>query len=333
MRVVLWVDAGPQAGFGHLARALALADALGAAGATCRFVVPPDATARTWLRAAEHHDPILLTDPERPWPEVLVAAETADVVVVDVRRPLAADEVRALGATARVVLIDDDGPGAALADLVVAPCGPSGQPRWLVGPAYVPLRAPALRPPRATAATPVVLVSMGGSDPGGFTAPVVEALAAVRPRVEVRVVANPASRVWLQLGPLCARHGFAAPWAVEPGGLGRHLAVADLAVLAFGVTVYEALASGVPAIALCRTAGDEAHAARLGDGVQSLGTAWDGDEVTAAVAALAADPARRAAMGRAGRATVDGRGAERVAAHVVALAAAGRDGAGAPARG
>lgn len=332
MRVLLWVDAGPEAGFGHLGRGLALADALAAAGATCRFVVPPDVTARAWLRAAGHDDPILLGDPGHPWAEVLVAAETADVVVVDVRRPLAADEVRALGVTARVVLIDDLGSGAALADLVVAPCGDGEPPRRLVGPQYMPLRAPALRPPRATAATPVVLVSMGGSDPGGLTAPVVEALAAVRPRIEVRVVANPASRVWLQLGPLCARHGFAAPWAVEPGGLGRHLAVADLAVLAFGVTVYEALASGVPAVALCRTAGDVAHVARLGDGVRSLGTAWTAADVTAAVSALAADPAARAAMGRAGRAVVDGRGAERVAAHVVALGAAGRDGAGAPAR-
>jgi spore coat polysaccharide biosynthesis predicted glycosyltransferase SpsG len=326
VRVVLWADAGQAVGFGHLARTLALADALQAAGATCRFVVPPDATAHAWLRAAGHDDPMMLVDPDRPWPEVLVGAEAADVVIVDVRRPLTAAEVRALGASAHVVLVDDDGPGAALADLVVAPCGPTGEPRWLVGPAYVPLRAPALRPPRAASATPVVLVSMGGSDPGGLTAPV----------VEVRIVANPASRVWLQLGPLCARHGVAAPWAVEPGGLGRHLAVADLAVLAFGVTVYEALASGVPAIALCRTPGDEAHVARLGEGVRSLGMAWTPDDVTAAVSALAADPARRAAMSRAGRAMVDGRGAERVAAEIlalgVALGAAGRDGAGAPVR-
>jgi hypothetical protein len=58
-----------------------------------------------------------------------------------------------------------------------------------------------------------------------------------------------------------------------------------------------------------------AMAAYVGDG-----RTIDPEEVGWAVVALLEDPDRRVAMARAGRATVDGRGAERIAREVLALA-------------
>ena len=77
-----------------------------------------------------------------------------------------------------------------------------------------------------------------------------------------------------------------------------------------------AIAAGVPPIVLCRTSTDAAHAATLAErgALISLGCHWTPDDVASAVAALVEDPARRTAIGRAGRELVDGRGAERVAA-------------------
>jgi spore coat polysaccharide biosynthesis protein SpsF len=105
----------------------------------------------------------------------------------------------------------------------------------------------------------------------------------------------------------------------EPGGLGEHLAAADLAVLAFGVTVYEAMASGVPSVVLCRTSGDVEHARVLesAGAIVSLGAHWKPADVTRTVTALAGDAARRGAMARAGQARVDGHGAARVAARLL----------------
>ncbi len=316
MRVLVWVDAGPALGLGHLSRGMALAEALNARGARCRFAIAPDATALGWLRAAGQRDVLALPDPERALADVLAAVRDADVVVIDVKRPLERSEVRALQGSARVVVIDNPGAGVDEADLVVAPFGEARDVRWLVGAQWLPLRPPVAHDVTRPG---TVLVSMGGCDPGGLTAPVLDALGAVTPRPDVRAVVNPLAPVWGDARAVAARHGFAPPSPIEPGGLGEHLATAELAVLAFGVTVYEAMASGVPSLVLCRTSGDVEHARVLesAGAITSLGAHWKPADVTRAVTVLRADPSQRGAMARAGQARVDGHGAARVAARIV----------------
>ncbi len=322
--VLCWVDAGPAFGLGHVSRTLALAEALAAHGITCRFALPDDPTARAWLEAAGMLAPLVLPDREPALPHVLPATARVDAVIVDVRRPLGRDEVRALGGTCPVLVIDNAGDGVAEADLVLAPYVPGGarDERWLTGPEHVPLRwvFRDVRPERTPGQAPVVLVSMGASDPGGLTVPVIQALARLEHEIDVRVVANPAAPVWGALPALLARAGFAPPRAVEPAGTAAHLAAADVAVLAMGVTVYEAMACGVPAVVLCRTSGDAAHARALSarGAIESLGVYWTEERIAEVVGRLVASTAARAAMARAARGTVDGRGAERVAARLVA---------------
>ncbi len=344
MTVLCWVDAGPAFGLGHVSRTLALAEALGERGLACRFALAEDPTARAWLRVGGARIAAVLPRDEPALPHVLTAAAGVDAVVVDVRRPLERAEVRALGGGRPILVIDNDGPGVFNADLVLSPFGHGRGENWLTGAEHVPLRrafrlAGDLRP-RRRSANPVVLVSMGGSDPGGLTIPALEGVALARaacPRLSARVVANPAAPVWTQLPAALRRLDFPPASPLDPDAMVAHLAEADVAILALGVTVYEALACGVPAIVLCRTSGDVAHARALAarGAVVSLGQHWTEDRIAAAVAELVNDPQRCVAMSEAGRALVDGRGAERVAARLAALVAsrgtgerAGQAGAG-----
>jgi len=330
MTVVFWVDAGPTFGLGHVSRGLALAEALGARGVACRFVLEADPTALAWIAAAKLPAPLVVPPREPALPRVLAAVVNADAVVVDVQHPLAAAEVRALGGTRPVLVVDDAGPGAREADLVLAPFAPAGarDPRVLAGPEHVPLRravaAAGGRPRRPAGHVPTVLVSMGASDPGGLTVPAVEAVGRARAagaRLTARVVANPASPVWKALPALLRALDLPPACAVEPDRTAEHLAAADLALVAMGVTVYEAMAAGVPPLVVCRTSGDAAHARALEQrgGCTSLGQHWTVERAAAALATLAGDPERLAAMGRVGRGLVDGRGAERAAARLLAL--------------
>jgi len=330
--VLCWVDAGLAFGLGHVSRGLALAEALAARGLPCRFVLPPDPTALAWLQAAGFRAPLVLAEREPALPHVLAAAEGAAAVVVDVKHPLTRAEVRALGAGRPVLVVDNPGPGTAEADLVLAPAGAAKGRRWLAGPEFVPLRrafglAAALRGPEGAQA--VVLVCMGASDPGGLAIPALEGLGLTRARsarLSARVVANPLAPVWGRLPALLRRLGFPPAHPIDPAGMASHLVRADLALLAFGVTVYEAMACGVPAIVLCRTSADVAHARTLEErgALVSLGLHWTEERIAETVERLVASPARRRAMGEAGRALVDGRGAERVAARLVAALGSGR---------
>jgi spore coat polysaccharide biosynthesis predicted glycosyltransferase SpsG len=325
--VLCWTEAGPRVGFGHLSRVLALVEALEERGIACRVALPPDPTALAWLRIAGARAPIVLADEGPALPQVLDAAREAAAVIVDVRHPLTRAEVRALGAGRPVVIVDNAGPGATEADLVVAPFGVARDPRWLDGAAHVPLRRAfrlggELRGPRG--GSPLVLISMGASDPEGLTLLALDGLALARERVgrfTVRVLANPASPLWSRLPAWLRRLDFPPACPVDPAGMAGHLAEADLALVAMGVTVYEALASGVPPVVVCRTRGDVVHARGLAarGALVSLGLHPSEEAVAAAVEGLLASPARREAMAAAGRACVDGRGAERVADRLRAL--------------
>src|SRR5262249_46915459 len=159
------------------------------------FALVADSSAIAWLETAGFSGWIALPPDRSGLPAVLTAADDAAAVVLDVRQPVGVQMVRALKSPERrVVLVDNLGPGVEEADLVVAPFGAARGERWLAGPRWVPLRGllPAPRPERAEATRPTVLVSMGASDPGGLTVPVLEALARVgSARVMARVVANP----------------------------------------------------------------------------------------------------------------------------------------------
>jgi UDP-2,4-diacetamido-2,4,6-trideoxy-beta-L-altropyranose hydrolase len=284
-RALLVFDDGPGAGMGHRRRMAALATAMSRLGVRPELVPADDGHVK------------------------------ADVVVVDSYRHRADERGRF---EARVLAgIDDLGRDLAC-DVVVDPNpGASATPhhaarRVLVGPAYAlidpEIARLATRPVADEVAT--ALVASGAHDPRQAGRQMAVALAGLLPAVEVRLAVGP----WTELSP-----ADRVVTVRTEAGLGSALADADLVVTAAGVTLIEALALGRPTVAVV-LADNQVQAAR---GVEEVGAALRADlnEAPGVAATLAHDVARRRSLAAAARATVDGRGALRVARALLELAA------------
>lgn len=312
MAIRLLATAGPAEGQGHLARALALAEAL----------VELDLAVSLELLRGEPTD----RQAER-LAELGVALGGRPVeaaVVVDLPDP---NEGARDVAPDRLVVFDDRERFAGEACLVVQ----ASLPRWsgrgraaavLEGYAYAPLaravRDLRVRATEAPRRPPRVLVCFGGSDPDRVTARIAGALSGEgRWKLEVIVGAR--------------YHGSTEAWPVvplrDPPDFAARLAACDLAVIGSGTMKFEAACLGRPAILLA--AADDQRptgppfaatgaALYLGDG-RSI----DPAEVRVAVERLVADGAARARMGERARAVVDGEGSARVARAIAALVCPG----------
>jgi UDP-2,4-diacetamido-2,4,6-trideoxy-beta-L-altropyranose hydrolase len=162
-----------------------------------------------------------------------------------------------------------------------------------------------------------VLVTMGGSDPLGLSAPVATALA--HRGIATTVVLGPATAD----ASAVADHLASRP-SVEvasPAAFEDLLAGATVAVVGAGTTMWEGACLGTPMVAVVvadNQATPAAAAATRGfveviEGRPDRAGLGCAERVGDTVAALLADDDRRASLGRHGRAAVDGRGAERVA--------------------
>lgn len=315
-------DAGGEAGLGHFKRCAALARALGARGCTVDALVagPRDAG----LAAVA---PGLAVTPLDWWGaprRVLdaVAGRGVEAFVVDSYH---ADEtlLAALRRAGLVVAIDDlaDRPlpvdavvnGAWHAERLAYRAEPDT--RRLLGPRYALLDRTFAEAPGRDVGERVgcVLVTLGGSTPAAETAAAVSAVRAALPRARVDVLAGLAPSV-------AAAPGVTVHGAVP--SLRPLLLVADLAVTAGGMTLYECLATATPTVAVCLADNQRPNLEHLG--AAGLVVVADFATLTAAVARVAADRALRERLGAAGCAAIDGGGAERVADAIVRLLAARR---------
>ena len=260
------------------------------------------------------------------WLASAIESAAAGLLVLDVRDELTLENLRTIRERTRVhvAAIDDISDRRLAADHVFYP--PVPQVRTLEWPDFegsvhtgwewVLLRPEfAAEPRRSPHEPPVVLVTMGGSDPGGLTPRALRALALVPEPIECVVLLGPGFGHDAELAPLletCPHKWLIA----RDGDMRAHMLAADLAVLSFGVTAYEAAACALPALHLCLT---DDHAlsssafAQAGLAV-SLGLAKDVEKarLAEAVGAMLADRAGRNAMGARARRLVDGNGAARI---------------------
>lgn len=291
--VVMQVDGGPELGFGHVGRCLALAEELGDAAA----FRTDEPSVISYL--GEYGMIVVPTDAR------------SSVVVLDRARPVDVNHVRELRAAgARVALLDDPGPARNLADVVIdPPTGRSWPPasgRRLAGFEHALLRRE-IRAARSSPAPGIeVLVSMGGSDPDGVTPRLVGALR----EAGIDVVAA--------LGP--GYGGPSVPEALLPGTWPRALAGTRLLITRFGHTLLEAAHLGVPAIVIAHEQHDRRDAAAFSrHGTIASLQAPEPEAVAALAARLLAEPAQLRQMASRGRELVDGYGAARVATALLEL--------------
>lgn len=244
-----------------------------------------------------------------------------DAVLVDVPDP---NEITDRWPADVLAVLDDREWFRGSAALVIQPSldrwsGKARAERVLAGYAYAPIRG-SLRELAASAsagaAETEVLVCFGGSDPADVGGRVTLAIAGAGPW-PTTVVVGPDYRGRLGEG------GGDAVVVRDPPDLDRRLASATLVVGGAGTMKFELALLGRPMVLLA-VVDDQlpvgppfaaTGAARyLGDG-----RTIDPADVATAVAALMADAAARSAMAARGRAIVDGRGAERIAAAVLEL--------------
>jgi spore coat polysaccharide biosynthesis protein SpsF len=266
------------------------------------------------------------------WLTDAVETTAAEILVLDVRDELTLHDVRTIRERTRVrVAVIDDVSDRRLAagDVFYPPVPQAHALEWRdfagrvhTGWEWVLLRPEfAAEPRRAPHELPVVLVTMGGSDPAGLTVRAMRILALVPGPIDCVVLLGPGFGDDAELSRVlqtCPHESL----IVRDGDVRAHMLAADLAVLSFGVTAYEAAACALPAVHLCLT---DDHAlsssafAQAGIAV-SLGRAEDVEEarLVEVVEGMLADNAGRGAMGARARSLVDGEGLARIARVIAA---------------
>lgn len=330
--ILIRCDGTPRLGLGHVTRCLALAAALrDSFGRSICFASAEDGVGADMIRQ-QGFDPEIKPEgsDESDWLGTLIDRHSPDCLVLDIRTPLSADslrEYRNRGIVAAV--IDDPSDRRKAADLAFYPPVPQiYEADWdgfdgeaCIGWEYILLnQAFCRRGAHVDHPVPHILITMGGSDPGGLT---LKALEALRP------ITLP-YRAMVVLGRAFMHDGALQKLAPDlPDGIEFYRDVtdmpslmekADFAIAAFGNTAYELAALGVPSILLGLTP-DHARSARalhqkgmavsLGDH-QHLHLA----ELTTTIETFMTDKSRRLSMRRACT-PVDGLGAYRTAKRIV----------------
>jgi spore coat polysaccharide biosynthesis predicted glycosyltransferase SpsG len=321
-RVLFRAAAGPRRGFGHLMRCGVLARMLGTrrelslrgSAATARA-----ARALGWRVLAQRGS--ALDTLQRFAPTLLVIDDPSSRAArVWVR---AAQQLGIPVASAH-----DLGYGRAGADLTIdgslrLPRG--RRPADLQGPAFAMLNPEleTLRHHNPARRTNHVLIALGG---GSHVRTIGPALAA-----RVRQVA-PGVRVEIAAGLLPHRAAGELPegcrW-LRTSSLATVLATTSAAVLAGGVTLYEACALGTPVVTLAVVPAQRVTTSAFAEAGATIEASHSTrrraiDRAAAGVSYLLAHPREAARQSARARALVDGRGAWRVREYLLALAARGR---------
>lgn len=293
-RAVIAADAGPEHGLGHLSRSSAVAVALRSRGfeVGCLGL----GAAGPLVRDGVEWEPTRHAD---------VDLTAADVAVLDSYHL----DVAAIAREHPVVTMHDRGgvPDGVRLAVSVAREERDGGPTLLAGPRYACLRPRfwglGLREPRDPVRS--IVLTTGAGDLGGLAGRLAEALRDALPDARLTVVRGPQA-------------GGSLPDGVEvldaPESLLDVLLGADLVACAAGQTMLEALATGVPCVAVAAVENQAAQAGALAAaGAVRAADAADPVACAAAMARLAGDAAERRALSRRAQQIVDGYGALRVA--------------------
>jgi spore coat polysaccharide biosynthesis predicted glycosyltransferase SpsG/RimJ/RimL family protein N-acetyltransferase len=282
-------DGGMRVGAGHVARSLQIALAFEAAGTPVVFVGHYDGIAAGLLDAAG----VSATRPTGHG--ALGIPATATAVVVD-SYEIPATDVEAAAGVLPVAAVVDEGPVPRATAVLAyhldaqARIDVPAESVPVLGPDFAPVR-PALVAARRRRGLGTALVTAGGGETGlSFAAEAAHDLLALDPDLRIAVAAPEPARV----------DDERLVWRTEPGGLGRRIAWADVAVTAAGSTPYDLACAGVPMALRAIAPNQEPVAAAFLAAGLAVGDVRD-----------LIEPARRDELAQAGPQWIDGFGAHR----------------------
>jgi UDP-2,4-diacetamido-2,4,6-trideoxy-beta-L-altropyranose hydrolase len=332
--LLIRADGNPQIGLGHLMRCLALAQHWQQRCGPVTFAMAeevPVFAARLRKEGGDLH--LLGIEPGSPVDAdataALAEARGAAWIVCDGYHFGGAYQARLKASGRRLLFVDDYGHCEEYcADLVLnqnlyAQPAPyawrSSGSDLLLGSRYALLRREfAAHPPEPRAAPAQagrLLITLGGSDPVDFTSIALAALAHVD-AMQALVLVGGSNPHRDRIDHAASLLGERVTVVTAVDDMPARMAWADLALTAGGSTCWELLYMGVPALVVV-LADNQLQVAQAmahqGAGIDlGRAAALDAVRLGATIATLARDQAARHAMAQAGRALVDGRGAERV---------------------
>jgi spore coat polysaccharide biosynthesis predicted glycosyltransferase SpsG len=343
MKVLYRADGSPEIGTGHIIRGLILRRRLESLGAQVCFVTGDLPWGAQRLREANCNLVTIPADADQEAEREVVCsalqALPADVCVMDVLETSDA-QTRALKEKGcRLVCLDDVGPGRLNADAIVnvlevEPAREAVAERGIAlyeGPEYAALPEEyaqrGIGERKIPARVRHIIITLGGADPAGL-AP--KAASAARRALQGRQAlgAFEQPHVLLLVGPASqqrqeverALRGAEACFTLTTSlpSLFPALRQADVGIIAGGLTMHEALAVGLPCIALCQPVRHQAQLAQRFAHQGAMltlgpGAAVSEEQIAETLLRLAADIGLRRGMAARGPQLVDGRGAQRTA--------------------
>jgi spore coat polysaccharide biosynthesis protein SpsF len=329
LEILIRCDGSPQLGLGHVVRCLALASELrDFHGIHPGFAMMGKGVAKALVEQEKF--PVFIKPDdfeEAQWIDSLLQDHTPKGLVLDIRTQLPASALHSWRNTGiTVAVIDDPSDRRQAADLAFYPPVPQiTKADWsqftgqaFIGWDYLLLRREfSIKRESPQNPIPSILVTMGGSDPGGLTLLALKALCQVKDPFHAQVILGRAflhDQALEQLRPSLPAH---FKFLRDVTDMPTLMAGTDLAIASFGSTAYELAAIGVPALHLCLTE-DHAISAAAFDSINiavNLGvyTEISTRDLTEKIRALLHDRQKRLAMSFKSRETVDGQGAQRIA--------------------
>ena len=257
MRTVICIEASHQRGMGHLFRGLRLAKALRAAGDEILFAVNDDRRSLEILYS-EGFDaeavPSYASGPD--WEEGILRRRRPNWWINDRLDTAAAHAEKVLSSGVMLATFDDHGDGGLSASFNVLAMDLKPlerMPNGLYGTEYIILD-PEIQKCRAAlparGAPSEILVTLGGSDTYGMTPRVLSALGGMQIPPAACVSLGPNFNHREALNSALAKYPGRVRIYDNPSSLVRLIAKAEIIVCGGGVTLFEAAALGVPALAI-----------------------------------------------------------------------------------
>ncbi|WP_319765329.1 acylneuraminate cytidylyltransferase [Maridesulfovibrio sp.] len=249
--ILFFCEAGPQTGFGHAGRCLAIATALrDGPERESVFVFRGSPAAEQKINSAGFKTVAISNFND--W-----RLGTESAIVLDLRVPLSDSFFRRAKESGKLLIsIDDSTPNRLHCDLVFYPPVPQfHELDWdgfsgtvCRGWEFIPLRKEFCLSPKRKAkqSPPQILITMGGSDPHELTLKVLNALMHVPGEWQAEVVIGPMFNNLDKIDRIAVEHGKRIKLLYDIEDMSVPMHGADAAIASFGMTAYELAGCGVP---------------------------------------------------------------------------------------